>query len=172
MILLIIPERLIKQSIDLLRIYGQKEQKKDPSTYIIEPRIGEQNYLEIKEEIANIDNSIAYQENITNLLKEKSQLDIIWGEDITNIQKKHIQAFLEARGFTINVLTSSNSPLSSNPEMNTLYIGNNPYNTTTGTTEPNRANEYIQSIFKADTNTTFPLDNNTPILYINSDIVF
>jgi LCP family protein required for cell wall assembly len=141
--------------------------------YIIEPRIGEQNYLEIKEEIANINNSIAYQENIANLLKEKSQLDIIWGEDITNIQKKHIQAFLEARGFTLNVLTSSNSPLSSNPVMNTLYTGNNPYNTDAdNVTEPNISNEYIKSVFKADMNSTLTLEENIPILYIASDIIF
>lgn len=140
--------------------------------YIIEPRIGEQNYLEIKEEIVNINDITAYQDKITSLAKAKSQLNIIWGDDITTTQKKYIQAFLEARGFTLQVLSSSNSSLSSIPNINTLYIGNNPYNSTTDGTEPNIANEYIKSVFKADMNTTFPLDNNIPILYIASDIIF
>jgi LCP family protein required for cell wall assembly len=141
--------------------------------YIIEPRIGEQNYLEIKEEIININDITAYQEKITKLIKVKSQLNIVWGDTITPIQKKHIQEFLEARGFSIKSLSSGNTPLSRNPNTNTLYTGNNPYNTETDkTTDPNISNEYLQSVFKADINTTVSLDNNIPILYISSDIVF
>ena len=141
--------------------------------YIIEPRIGEQNYLEIKEEIININDITAYQEKITKLIKVKSQLNIVWGDTITPIQKKHIQEFLEARAFTITALSSSSTPLSRNPNTNTLYTGNNPYNTNAdNVTEPNISNEYLQSVFKADINTTVSLDTNVPILYISSDIVF
>lgn len=139
--------------------------------YIIEPRIGEQNYLEIKEEIANINDMTLYQDKITSLTKEKSQLDIIWGEDITSVQKQHIQEFLEARGFILKVLNLNVSPLSSSPNSNTLYTGNNPFNTTEDT-EVNIANEYIKSVFKADIDNTVILEKDIPILYINSNIVF
>ena len=141
--------------------------------YIIEPRIGEQNYLEIKEEIININDINTYQEKVKNIINAKSQLNMIWGETITPIQKKHIQEFLEARGFTLKVLSSSSTLLSSNPKTNTLYTGNNPYNTETDkTTDLNISNEYIKSVFKADINATVSLDNNIPILYIASDIIF
>ena len=141
--------------------------------YIIEPRIGEQNYLEIKEEIININDITAYQEKITKLIKAKSQLNIIWGDTITPIQKKHIQEFLEARGFTLKALSSSSTLLSSDPNINTLYTGNNPYNgSNTDTTEVSIVNEYLQSVFKADINDTISLDTNIPILYIASDIIF
>lgn len=143
--------------------------------YILEPRIGEKNYLEIQEEIANIFDIVKYEEKLTNLRKNKSELDIIWGEDLTKIEKTQIQEFLQARGFIIKVIDSNK--LDNIPTDNTLYLGTNPYqqNQTDPSSEIEAVNiykEYIQDIFKPNLDTKLVLSKDIPILYIAKSLKF
>ncbi|MEY2986349.1 MAG: hypothetical protein RJB24_578 [Candidatus Parcubacteria bacterium] len=143
--------------------------------YILEPRIGEKNYLEIQEEIANIFDIATYEEKLTNLRKNKSELEIIWGEDLTKIEKTQIQEFLQARGFRIKVIDSNK--LDKIPTDNTLYLGTNPYqqNQTESSSEIDNTNiskEYIKDIFKPNLDTQIALSKDIPILYIAKSLKF
>lgn len=143
--------------------------------YIIEPRLSEQNYLEIQEEISNITDLTKYEEKLTNLRKNKFELDIIWGKNLTKIQKIHIQELLQARGFVVKVIDSNN--LDNIPVDNTLYIGNNPYQQeqaeiSSEITDLKVSKEYIQTIFKPSLDTEFSLIKNTPILYVAKPLKF
>jgi LCP family protein required for cell wall assembly len=137
--------------------------------YIIEPRLSEQNYLEIQEEISNIKDIAKYEEQLANLSKSKFELNIIWGDNLTKIQRVHIQEFLQARGFIIKSIDSNQ--LNTIPTKNTLYLGNNPYqqeqstpNTDTQTT--NISQNYIKSIFKPNIDSQMVLNKDIPVLYI------
>ncbi len=143
--------------------------------YILEPRIGEKNYLEIQEEIANIFDIAKYEEKLTNLRKNKSELDIILADNLTKIEKTHIQEFLQARGFVVKVISSNQ--LDTIPTENTLYLGTNPYqqNQTESSSEIENINiskEYIQDTFKPSLDTQLILSKDTPILYIAKPLKF
>lgn len=143
--------------------------------YILEPRIGEKNYLEIQEEISNIFDIATYEEKLTNLRKNKSELEIIWGEDLTKIEKTQIQEFLQARGFRIKVIDSNK--LDKIPTDNTLYLGTNPYQQkqTESSSEIDNTNiskEYIKDIFKPNLDTQIALSKDIPILYIAKSLKF
>lgn len=138
--------------------------------YILEPRIGEQNYLEIQEEISNINDITKYEEKLANLKKNNFELDIIWDEKLTKIDRAHIQDFLKARGFVIKVVDPSQ--LDTIPTINTLYLGNNPYNQTDENTNTDISKQYIQDIFKPSIDTQVTLDKNIPLLYIATPLKF
>lgn len=138
--------------------------------YILEPRIGEQNYLEIQEEIANINDIPAYETKLESLSDSNYTLDIAWDSNITAIEKKHIQDFLKARGFVIKVVDPSQ--LDTIPTTNTLYLGNNPYNQTEDNTNTDISKQYIQDIFKPSIDTQVTLYKNIPLLYIVTPLKF
>lgn len=143
--------------------------------YILEPRIGEQNYLEIQEEILNINDVTQYQDKLSNLRKNKFELEIIWGNNLTKIEKTHIQEFLESRGFIIKVMESNK--LDTIPNENTLYLGTNPYqqNQTEASSEienNNLSKEYLQDILKPSLDTQVSLIKDIPILYITNPLKF
>jgi LCP family protein required for cell wall assembly len=143
--------------------------------YILEPRIGEQNYLEIQEEILNINDVTQYQDKLSNLRKNKFELEIIWGNNLTKIEKTHIQEFLESRGFIIKVIESNK--LDTIPNENTLYLGTNPYqqNQTEASSEienNNLSKEYLQDILKPSLDTQVSLIKDIPILYITNPLKF
>ena len=143
--------------------------------YILEPRIGEQNYLEIQEEILNINDVTQYQDKLSNLRKNKFELEIIWGNNLTKIEKTHIQEFLESRGFIIKVIESNK--LDTIPNENTLYLGTNPYqqNQTEASSEienNNLSKEYLQDILKPSLDTQVSLIKDIPILYIANPLKF
>jgi|688.fasta_scaffold03889_17 LCP family protein required for cell wall assembly len=143
--------------------------------YILEPRISEQNYLEIQEEISNSFDIAKYEEKLTNLRKNKSELEIIWGENLTKIEKTHIQEFLQARGFRVKVIESNKLDII--PLGNTLYLGNNPYQQNQSETSSeienvNISTDYIKDIFQPTIDTQFSLTKDTPILYITNTLKF
>ncbi len=143
--------------------------------YILEPRISEQNYLEIQEEISNIFDIAKYEEKLTNLRKNKSELEIIWGENLTKIEKTHIQEFLQARGFRVKVIESNKLDII--PLENTLYLGNNPYQQNQSETSSeienvNISTDYIKDIFQPTIDTQFSLKKDTTILYITNTLKF
>jgi LCP family protein required for cell wall assembly len=143
--------------------------------YILEPRISEQNYLEIQEEISNSFDIAKYEEKLTNLRKNKSELEIIWGENLTKIEKTHIQEFLQARGFRVKVIESNKLDII--PLENTLYLGNNPYQQNQSETSSeienvNISTDYIKDIFQPTIDTQFSLTKDTPILYITNTLKF
>jgi len=143
--------------------------------YIIEPRLSEQNYLEIQEEISNIIELNKYQEKLANLSKNKFELEIIWAETLTKAEKTHIQEFLQIRGYIIKLIEANK--LDTIPTENTLYLGNNPYQQTEvdnslETANINVSKEYIQSIFKPNLDTQLILNKNIPILYIAKPLKF
>jgi len=143
--------------------------------YILEPRIGEQNYIEIQEEISNIFDIAKYEEKLVDLRKNKFELEIIFGSNLTKIEKTHIQEFLESRGFIIKVMESNK--LDTIPNENTLYLGTNPYqqNQTEASSEMennNLSKEYLQDIFKPSLDTQVILIKDIPILYITNPLKF
>lgn len=143
--------------------------------YILEPRIGEQNYIEIQEEISNIFDIAKYEEKLVDLRKNKFELEIIWGNNLTKIEKTHIQEFLESRGFIIKVMDSNK--LDTIPNENTLYLGTNPYqqNQTEASSEienNNLSKEYLQDIFQPSLDTQVSLIKDIPILYITNPLKF
>jgi len=143
--------------------------------YVLEPRIGEKNYLEIQEEIANIFDIAKYEERLSNLRKNKFKLDIILAETLTKAEQVHIQEFLQARGFVVKVINSNQ--LDTIPVENTLYLGTNPYqqNQTESSSEIENINiskDYIQSIFKPNLDTQLTLSKDIPILYIAKPLKF
>ncbi|MEY3470776.1 MAG: hypothetical protein RLZZ223_126 [Candidatus Parcubacteria bacterium] len=137
--------------------------------YILEPRIGEKNYLEIQEEIANINDLESYTAKLSNLAKNKYTLDVIWGPDIKEVDKNNILAFLKARGFVLKVLSSNQLELI--PDNNTFYLGNNPYNQSE-LENSDIPKQYIQDIFNPDIDTQFSLSKDIPILYIAKPLKF
>jgi LCP family protein required for cell wall assembly len=143
--------------------------------YILEPRISEQNYLEIQEEISNIFDIAKYEEKLTNLRKNTSELEIIWGENLTKIEKTHIQEFLQARGFRVKIIESNKLDII--PLENTLYLGNNPYQQNQSETSSeieniNISTDYIKDIFQPTIDTQFSLKKDTTILYITNTLKF
>lgn len=143
--------------------------------YILEPRIGEQNYIEIQEEISNIFDIAKYEEKLVDLRKNKFELEIIFGSNLTKIEKTHIQEFLESRGFIIKVMESNK--LDTIPNENTLYLGTNPYqqNQTEASSEienTNLSKEYLQDIFQPSLDTQVSLIKDIPILYITNPLKF
>lgn len=137
--------------------------------YILEPRIGEKNYLEIQEEIANINDIRAYQEKLANLNKNKFDLEVIFGENIDKSEIIYIQEFLKARGF--NIKTINTSALSSKPNTNTFYLGDNPYSQKE-VENTNISKDYIKDIFKPTIDTKLSLTKDIPILYIANSLKF
>jgi LCP family protein required for cell wall assembly len=137
--------------------------------YILEPRIGEKNYLEIQEEIANINDIESYQEKLANLNKNKFDLELIFGENIDKSEITHIQEFLKARGF--NIKTINSSALSSRPDINTFYLGDNPYSQEE-MENSNISKDYIKDIFKPTIDTQLSLTKDIPILYIANSLKF
>lgn len=143
--------------------------------YIIEPRLSEQNYLEIQEEISNIKDIPKYEEKLANLSKNKFELEIIWGENLTKSEKTHIQEFLEARGFVIKFIDAKQ--IATIPNNNTFYLGNNPYqqsqtDSTNLSENINISKNYIQEIFKPSLDNKLVLNKDTPILYIAEGLKF
>jgi LCP family protein required for cell wall assembly len=137
--------------------------------YILEPRIGEKNYLEIQEEIANINNIFAYQEKLANLNKNKFNIELIISNNLNKSENEHIQEFLKARGFNTKLINSST--LTNKPDINTLYLGDNPYNQ--GEIEANNISiDYIKDIFKTSIDNQLTLTKDVPILYIANPLVF
>jgi len=142
---------------------------------ILEPRISEQNYLEIQEEIANIFDIAKYEERLANLRKNKFELDIILAETLTKAEQVHIQEFLQARGYIIKVIEGNK--LDTIPTANTLYLGDNPYQQTQADTysetlNSNISKDYIQFIFKPNLDTQLILNKNIPSLYIAKPLKF
>ena len=143
--------------------------------YILEPRIGEQNYIEIQEEISNIFDIAKYEEKLVDLRKNKFELDIIFGSNLTKTEKTNIQEFLRVRGFIIKVMESNK--LDTIPTENTLYLGTNPYqqNQTEASSEienNNLSKEYLQDIFQPSLDTQVRLIKDIPILYITNPLKF
>ncbi len=137
--------------------------------YILEPRIGERNYLEIQEEISNINDIFAYQEKLSNLSENKFDLELIFGKNINKTESTHIQEFLKARGFNIKIINSNT--LSSKPDINTFYLGDNPYSKEEMENN-NISKDYIQDIFKSTIDTQLGLTKDVPILYIENSLKF
>ncbi len=141
--------------------------------YILEPRIGEQNYLEIQEEIANIASQEEYNTKIESLVKSNQKLEIIWGEEISTLDKTHIVQFLRARGFVVDTTNLNVLDLEIIPTENTLYRGNNPYSGVEGEESLlNTSMSYLSSIFQANTDTSQPLATDIPVLYISTPLTF
>lgn len=143
--------------------------------YIIEPRLSEQNYLEIQEEISNIKDIPKYEEKISNISKNKFELNIIWGDGVTDTQRTHIQEFLEARGFVIKFIDAKQ--IATIPNNNTFYLGNNPYqqsqtDSANSSENINISKNYIQEIFKPSLDNELVLNKDTPILYIAEGLKF
>ena len=143
--------------------------------YIIEPRLSEQNYLEIQEEISNIKNIPKYEEKLGILSKNKFELNIIWGDNVNKIQRAHIQEFLEARGFVIKFIDVKQ--IATIPNNNTFYLGNNPYqqsqtDSANSSENINISKNYIQEIFKPSLDNELVLNKDTPILYIAEGLKF
>lgn len=137
--------------------------------YILEPRIGEKNYLEIQEQIANIKDIPQYEEKLANLSKNKFNIELIISNNLNKVESEHIQEFLKARGFNIKIVNSS--ILSNNPDSNTLYLGDNPYNQDE-TEDNNISIDYIKDIFKPSIDNQLTLKQDIPILYISSPLKF
>jgi len=137
--------------------------------YILEPRIGEKNYLEIQEEIANINDIESYQEKLSNLSKNKFDLELIFGENIDKSERIHIQDFLKARGF--NIKTINSNTLNNNSNTNTFYLGDNPYSQEK-IENSNISKNYIKNIFKPTIDTQLSLTKDIPILYITNSLKF
>lgn len=143
--------------------------------YIIEPRLSEQNYLEIQEEISNIKDIPKYEEKLGILSKNKFELNIIWGDNVNKIQRAHIQEFLEARGFVIKFIDVKQ--IATIPNNNTFYLGNNPYqqsqtDSANSSENINISKNYIQEIFKPSLDNELVLNKDTPILYIAEGLKF
>lgn len=143
--------------------------------YIIEPRLSEQNYLEIQEEISNIKDIPKYEEKLGILSKNKFELNIIWGDNVNKIQRAHIQEFLEARGFVIKFIDAKQ--IATIPNNNTFYLGNNPYqqsqtDSANSSENINISKNYIQEIFKPSLDNELVLNKDTPILYIAEGLKF
>lgn len=139
--------------------------------YILEPRIGEQNYLEIQEEISNIKDISKYEEKLSNLSKNKFDLNLILGENLSQVQKTHIQEFLQARGFKVKIINPDK--LDKIPNDNTLYIGDNPYQKEIPDSELlNTSKDYLLDIFKPSIDDKNFIDKDIPILYIAKQLKF
>lgn len=138
--------------------------------YILEPRLSEKNYLEIQEEIANIKDITKYQEKLVNLNKNKFDLELIFGDNISKTEINNIQEFLKSRGFNIKI--NNTNILSIKPDQNTFYLGNNPYNESDINNSDNIYKDYIQDIFKPNIDTSLNLIQDIPILYINNTLKF
>ena len=142
--------------------------------YIIEPKLGEKNYLEIQEEISNIKDIPQYEEKLTNLSKNKFNLDIIWADSISKNERTHIQDFLTSRGFVITTINLSQ--LAIIPEKNTLYLNaiktSNPYELEKSNTEENISQKYLETIFKPSIENQSNLVKDNPVLYISKPLTF
>jgi LCP family protein required for cell wall assembly len=138
--------------------------------YILEPRLSEKNYFEIQEEIANIKDIPNYQEKLSNLNKDKFDLEIVFSDNISKTEINHIQEFLKSRGF--NIKGNNTSLLNIKPDQNTFYIGNNPYNQSEVDNSSAIYKDYIQDIFNPNIDTSLNLTKDTPILYIANTLKF
>jgi LCP family protein required for cell wall assembly len=137
--------------------------------YILEPRIGEKNYLEIQEQIANIKDIPQYEEKLANLNKNKFDIELIISNNINKSESEHIQEFLKARGFNIKLINANT--LNNKPDTNTFYLGDNPYNQD-ATSSNNISIDYIKDIFKPSIDNQLTLTKDVPILYIANTLIF
>ena len=137
--------------------------------YILEPRIGEKNYLEIQEQIANIKDIPQYEEKLANLNKNKFDIELIISNNLNKSESEHIQEFLKARGFNIKLINSN--ILTNKPDTNTFYLGDNPYNQDE-TSSNNISIDYIKDVFKPSIDNQLTLTKDVPILYIANPLVF
>jgi len=138
--------------------------------YILEPRLSEKNYLEIQEEIENIKDIPKYQEKLSNLNKDKFDLEIVFSDNISKTEINHIQEFLKSRGFNIKV--NNSNLLGIKTDQTTFYIGNNPYNESNIDNGNIVYKDYIKDIFKPNIDTSFNLTEDIPILYISNTLKF
>lgn len=137
--------------------------------YILEPRIGEKNYLEIQEQIANIKDIPQYEEKLANLNKNKFDMELIISNSLNKYDSEHIQEFLKARRFNVKLINSNT--LTNKPDTNTFYLGDNPYNQDE-TSSNNIAIDYIKDTFKTSIDNQLTLTKDVPILYIANPLVF